>query len=62
LPDARMVLMTAFGDEETRAEALRLGASGVLQKPFDVKGLATRIVQAHRQGAREPRACLRCEP
>jgi len=51
LPGARIVLMTAFGTEETKAEALRLGASRVLQKPFDVKGLAAQVVESHQQAA-----------
>ncbi len=29
------ILITAFGDDETHAEAARLGASCVLDKPFD---------------------------
>ena len=32
----RMILITAFGDEHTHAEAYRLGASAVLDKPFDM--------------------------
>jgi CheY-like chemotaxis protein len=31
-----MILITAFGDEHTHAEAYRLGASAVLDKPFDI--------------------------
>jgi CheY-like chemotaxis protein len=33
------VLITAFGDAETHAEAQRLGASAVLNKPFDLDDL-----------------------
>ena len=51
LPAARIVLMTAFGTEETQAEALRLGAFRVLQKPFDVKVLAAELVGSHSEGA-----------
>ena len=32
----RVILMTAFGDAETHAEAARLGALRVFDKPFDV--------------------------
>jgi CheY-like chemotaxis protein len=32
----RFILMTAFGDEETHREAVRLGALAVLDKPFDL--------------------------
>ncbi len=34
-----MVLITAFGDPETHAEAYRLGADAVLDKPLDVDDL-----------------------
>ena len=51
LPTARIILMTAFGTEETRAEALTLGAFRVIRKPFDVKSLAAMVVEAHQFGA-----------
>ena len=38
-PAAAVVLMTAFGTPDIRAEALTLGAAGVLDKPFDVERL-----------------------
>ena len=47
LPAARIILMTAFGSEDTQAEALRLGAFRVVKKPFDVKALAAQVVEAH---------------
>ena len=50
LPAARIVLMTAFGSEGTRAEALAMGAFRVIRKPFDVKALAAMVVEAHRSG------------
>ncbi len=34
-----VILMTAFGDETTHAEARRLGANAVFDKPFDVNDL-----------------------
>ena len=34
-----VVLITAFGDAETRAEARELGAATVLDKPFDLDAL-----------------------
>lgn len=40
------ILITAFGDEATHAEALRLGAAAVFDKPFDVRELR-RSVMAH---------------
>jgi len=36
------ILITAFGDELTHAEAERLGASVVFDKPFDVNALRAR--------------------
>jgi CheY-like chemotaxis protein len=33
-----VVLITAFGDDRLHAEAERLGASAVLDKPFDIDG------------------------
>ncbi len=37
------VLITAFGDEETHAEARRLGAAGMLDKPFEIDDLRTLV-------------------
>ena len=34
-----IILITAFGDEETHAEADRLGAAAVLDKPFEMATL-----------------------
>ena len=39
-PEATVVLMTAFGTPEIRERARLLGAASVLDKPFDVDGLA----------------------
>ncbi len=39
-----MILMTAFGSDETREEASRLGATAFFSKPFDVDDLKTAIV------------------
>ena len=50
LPAARMILMTAFGTEETQAEAIALGAVRVVRKPFDVKTLAAIVVDACQSG------------
>jgi DNA-binding NtrC family response regulator len=38
-PAATVVVMTAFGTPEITAEALKLGARGVLTKPFDTRDL-----------------------
>jgi DNA-binding response OmpR family regulator len=46
------ILMTAFGDSETHAEAARLGAVVVLDKPFDVDLLRNAVRQfARSRGA-----------
>jgi CheY-like chemotaxis protein len=39
------ILMTAFGDQQTHAEARRLGALAVLDKPFDVDQLRNAVRQ-----------------
>lgn len=38
-----VVLITAFGDEATHAQALRLGAAALFDKPFDVADLRTAV-------------------
>ena len=38
-----MILITAFGDEETHAQAHRLGATAILDKPFDIEDLLTKV-------------------
>ena len=45
-----MILITAFGDEETHAEAYRLGAAAVFDKPFDIEVLLAEVadIMAHR--------------
>lgn len=35
-PESRVILMTAYGTPEVLEEALRLGAFGILAKPFDL--------------------------
>lgn len=47
--DTAIVLMTAYGDEDVRAEAHRLGAMAVLDKPLDWEelGTAVRAAVAH---------------
>lgn len=47
LPSAFVVLMTAFGTPEIVAEALRLGAHGVLDKPFALEELS--LLLSHRE-------------
>jgi CheY-like chemotaxis protein len=38
-----MILITAFGDEETHAEAKRQGAAAMFDKPFDVDDLLEKV-------------------
>lgn len=38
-----MILITAFGDEETHAEAARLGVAAMFDKPFDIDGLLGKV-------------------
>jgi CheY-like chemotaxis protein len=38
-----VILITAFGDEETHAEAKRLGAALILDKPFDIDDLLAAV-------------------
>jgi two-component system response regulator (stage 0 sporulation protein F) len=41
-----VILMTAFGDEELRAECRSLGATAVLDKPFDLDELHAAVQKA----------------
>jgi signal transduction histidine kinase len=42
-PDVAVVMLTGFGSLETAQQALRLGASDYLKKPFDVDGIRETI-------------------
>jgi CheY-like chemotaxis protein len=42
------ILITAFGDEETHAEARRLGAVAIFDKPFDLDDLKTAVMNLAR--------------
>jgi DNA-binding NtrC family response regulator len=46
-PDSAVVMMTAFGTPEVTQEALELGAYRVLNKPFDLHGLESVVLEAH---------------
>ncbi len=41
-----VILMTAFGDEEVRAEARSLGATAVFDKPFNLDALQAAVQKA----------------
>jgi CheY-like chemotaxis protein len=42
-PDVPVVMITAYGDADTRARALRAGAAGFITKPIDFKLLREEI-------------------
>lgn len=48
--DTPIILITAFGDEELHAEATRLGATRVLDKPFELdelRGAVRELLKPH---------------
>jgi CheY-like chemotaxis protein len=44
-PDVPVVMITAYGDNDTRARALKAGAAGFFTKPIDFKLLRDEIIQ-----------------
>lgn len=54
-PDTEVVMMTAYGNVDTAATAMKLGASDFLQKPFSIPELEMRVekVLRHRSLAKE---------
>jgi len=42
-PDTKVIIMTGVGTDNTRDEALRLGAVHFLKKPFSLRNLLTEI-------------------
>ena len=46
-PDSAVVMMTAFGTPEVTKGAIELGAYRVLNKPFDMHGLESLVLEAH---------------
>ena len=45
-PGSRVIMMTAFGTPEIKAQALDLGASRVIPKPFEMDELASLVAGA----------------
>lgn len=52
LRETPVILITAFGDQTTHLRALRLGASRVLDKPFDFDELRDAVHESLHQQAR----------
>jgi DNA-binding response OmpR family regulator len=48
-----VILITAFGDAETHAEAARLGAKFVFDKPFDLAHLRAAVASVIRRGGKD---------
>lgn len=46
MPEAAVVMMTAYGSPEIRSKALALGARRVIDKPFDMASLQAIVVDA----------------
>jgi CheY-like chemotaxis protein len=44
-PDVPVIMITAYGDEDTRARALKAGAAGFLTKPIDFTLLREEITE-----------------
>jgi DNA-binding NtrC family response regulator len=53
-PDSAVVMMTAFGTPEVTRGALELGVYRVLNKPFDMHGLESVVLEAHNSGQSRP--------
>lgn len=47
-PDSAVVMMTAYGTPEVTKGALDLGAFRVVNKPFDMHGLASLVLEAYK--------------
>jgi CheY-like chemotaxis protein len=50
-PNVPVIMITAYGDEATRAKAIQLGATGLLTKPIDFGSLRQQIDQRLEQAA-----------
>ena len=54
-PFTPYIVVTAFGNTETRRAAARLGAMAVLEKPFEIKDLLLLVEDAVGRASRMPR-------
>jgi len=59
-PESAIVMMTAFGTAEVKEGALELGVYRVLNKPFDLRGLESVVLEAH--DARSSRVSCASDP
>ena len=50
LPDVPVILITAFGDDQTHRRAKALGAAAVVDKPFDLRTFHEEVSAALRSG------------
>jgi len=44
-PETAVIIITAYGSEERRAEAKKLGASDFVEKPFDIFDLRNKVLR-----------------
>ena len=54
-----VILITAFGDDATRRQAVRLGAVAFLSKPFDMDDLRTVVLNVATKATARRRSALR---
>ena len=52
-----IILITAFGDDETHARARKLGAVAILDKPFDIEDLLAVVSKVVSQSVQPHRTC-----
>ena len=50
-PNVPVIMITAYGDDETRKKAIELGAAGLLTKPIDFDALRQEIDERLEQAA-----------
>jgi DNA-binding NtrC family response regulator len=52
LPDASIIMMTAYGTPEMMEQAIELGVYRVVHKPFEIADVAALVVEARRARSR----------
>ena len=53
LPETEIIIMTAYGSDETIEEAKQLGALGCMAKPFDIEDIKNFLLDYTRKKLRE---------